>query len=375
MKTVMTNLALLCGLSVCLSAFAEIKNEGNPIVLSSLSTIANINCNGLTTDATFRATNTDKNATIWVDPNKIINHDDFPDELIVIEPYDAPYSKTTCDDTDLKPGASCDINLLIQPASCDFGVVLGPINRTLVLSTGTMYEDPTAEIEFAYTTLGAGDSFAILGKRVFNLGGGPVMAKGDVGHTGIIPIFGLYNVTDGVLYQDPNTQAVLNAQNDFNTAYEMFKLKKAVSGCKDNYPLPKIVTPGYACLEDGVHGISLDGSYHLEGDGEFVFFIGEGKTCFSLNSRPSSACNLYFGPSVNFTYDEINDPTLPNRVYWVVGSGIVDLTNGARIIGTILAGRGPIFEDPNGTDHTTVKGRIWSQYHSIDQYGGTVTRP
>jgi len=58
-----------------------------------------------------------------------------------------------------------------------------------------------------------------------------------------------------------------------------------------------------------------------------------------------------------------------------VGKGTVHLGTGTRVIGTILNGFGSIYEDPNGTDQTSVEGRIWSRAQDIIQYGGTVISP
>jgi hypothetical protein len=378
MKHLTSQIVLIGSLSFCLTGLAQDKSDEKDVDFSVVPHIANINCGGDVRNATYTVKNQEEHATIFVDPvEELINHDNFPDDLVVVQDADAPGSLTTCDDTYLPPQGTCNVNLLIQPADCSGGVILGDIHRTLVVKVGTMQVDVRAEVEFSYSKMGAGDDFAILGGKVSNQGGGPVAVVGSVGHTGPLKILGQFNVTDGTFYGaagDENNPAVLAAQTDFETAYTLFNKNRALSKCKTRSSLPQEVRPGYTCL-DNPEGILINKEIHLEGTGEFIFFIGNQKTCFQPVKPPFTpieSCNLTFGSSVSFTH---SDPNTPANVYWVVGNGITELKAGASIVGTILAGRGPILSQAVGVDHSEVTGRLWSRSQEITLQGGSVNKP
>ncbi|MGA2654781.1 MAG: ice-binding family protein [Gammaproteobacteria bacterium] len=369
MKTIIARLTLLCSVSFCLNVFATTNIDENPIEFSVVPDISNISCGSAASNAVYTVINTDKYATIIVTPREIINYDDFPDNLVQIQPKSAPGSLTTCDNTYLKPGQTCNINLIITPDSCNNGTILGHIDRVLVVATGTQYKDPTAKIKFSYTKAGAADSFAILGSGVFNYGSTSYVT-GDIGHTGTSAIFGPFHVTNGQLYTSATDPNVINANTAFLNLYNQFIANKANCRIHSDIIPPTELQASYYCLTSnlGLNEVSVDGPTVLSGNGDFVFFVDDGhNTCFP-NASPSAPCNLHIKSETSFIY---KNGASPNNVYWITGTGAtIQIESGAELDGTILAG-GNISTSPNGPSPASVIGHLWS-LGNITLYGDSV---
>lgn len=374
MKTVLLSATLL---GVCFSTWAKANNDENPIEFSVIPQIPNISCGGSPVDATYTVINKEDSATIIVTPKEIINHDNFPDDLVTIEPATSSGSLTTCNNTYLKPGATCNINLIINPENCGSSTILGPIDRTLVVATGTQYKDPTAPIKFAYTTLGAADSFAILGNEVHNLGS-ISSVTGSVGHTSeTVPISGPFQVTNGQLYVSPTDQNVINANDAFLAAYQKFIDNKANCRLHSDITFPTELQASYYCLSSnqGLNEVTIDGLIVLSGKGDFVFFIDDGMdSCFpdtTKDSTANAACNLKIKSTTSFLYKE---GASKERVFWLTGEGSsVQIESGAELDGTVFSGL-DISTSAQGPSSASVEGHLWA-LGDITLYGDSVAIP
>lgn len=375
MKTIIARLTLLCGTCFCLSAFAQTNPDENPIEFSVIPDVANISCDGAQTNAVFTVINTDKYATIIVTPKEIINYDDFPDNLVTIQPKNTAGSLTTCDDTYLKPGKTCNINLIITPASCASSTLSGPIDRTLVVATGTQYKNPTANFKFAYSTLGPADDFAILGAQVYN-NGSTSYVTGNIGHTGNSNITGPFVVTDGQLYSSPTDPAVLNANQGFLTTYDNFI--EDIAGCRliSDIVAPLELQASYYCLTSnlGLGEVGISEPIILSGNGYFVFFVDDGKgNCFGASSahgeQSGAPCNLHFHSETAFIF---KNGASPDKLFFLTGSGDIEIESGVELKGAILSGQS-ISTSPNGPSPASVTdGHLWA-LDTITLYGDSVS--
>lgn len=369
MKTVLLSPTLICFSTLALASIDE-----NPIEFSVIPNIPNISCDGSPIDATYTVINQEEAATIIVTPKEIINHDDFPDNLVVIESASAPDSLTTCDNTYLKPGQTCNINLIIAPENCGSGTILGPIDRTLVVATGTQYKDPTAPIKFAYTNLGAGDGFAILGNEVHNQGS-TSSVTGSVGHTGTTAISGPFHVSEGQLYLSPTDPNVINANSAFLNSYQKFIDNKAKCRKHADISFPTELQASYYCLTSNqpFDEVTIDGLIILSGKGDFVFFIDDGMDiCFPppTESVPTSnaPCDLKIKSTTSFLY---KNGASPDRVFWLTGRGNhIKMESGVELDGTLFSG-GDITTSVEGPSPASVEGHLWA-LGTITLYGDSV---
>ena len=91
MKHLTSQIVLIGSLSFCLTGLAQDKSDEKDVDFSVVPHIANINCGGDVRNATYTVKNQEEHATIFVDPvEELINHDNFPDDLVVVQDADAP---------------------------------------------------------------------------------------------------------------------------------------------------------------------------------------------------------------------------------------------------------------------------------------------
>ncbi len=366
----------LTSLLFCFASMANASWEPD-VTLKLVSNIANINCGGASTNALFTVTNLEENNPILIYPADIINKDSFPDALVSVQPFDAPGSLTTCPldgHTKLSgnpPHNTCNINLIITPASCTNGPIIGVIDRILEVGVSTLQVIATAKFSFEYTTLGGGDSFAILGAEVANKGSVSNVV-GSIGHTdGSTPISGPFSVTNGQLYTSATDLNVINANNGFLAAYTQFIANKANCRIHTDISPPTELQASYYCLtsDSGLNEVSVDGPIVLSGNGVFAFFVDDGKNnCFPSPASSSAPCNLHIKSETTFIY---KNGATKDRVYWITGHGAnIQVESGAELDGTVLSG-GNITTSPNGPSPASVIGHLWS-LEAITLYGDSV---
>lgn len=336
-----------------------------------LPDIRNIACEGPTRNATYTLQNRQP-AGLRLENFEIINYDNFPANLITVDTGHL----TTCQG--IIPGfGQCNINLVITPGACTAGPINGNIDRLLSLYVGSQQGDLTTPVQTAYSTLGAGDYFALMGSDLTNDDGyGGVTISGDTGFTEM-GYTGTFLVINGTQYLSPTTPDVMAAQGDFLATFQMFS-RIYFPACLRRGPLKDgdILTPGYYCLtntNDNTGTVNVSGKISFKGSGRYVFFVDPLNTPTCGTTSPRIQCHLNINTDVHF---EFLDGASLKDVYWIVGHNgsapALTLYSGAYFAGNVLS-IGKITSINDNNRGSTV-GHLWS-YSPIGLVGNAISIP
>ncbi|MFA6038302.1 MAG: hypothetical protein WC748_09320 [Legionellales bacterium] len=346
-------------------------DEGDDVTFVALPDIRHIACEGPARNATYTLQNCEP-AALTVTQVKMSSYDNYAYDLITVD--NGPL--TTCQGV-ISAYGQCNINLIIKPSACTTGPINGNINRLLSMRIGSQQGELTTPVQTVYTTLGAGDYFALVGSDLTNDDGyGAAAISGDTGFTDM-GYTGSFLVSNGTQYLSPTAPEVMAANGDFLATFQMFtRIYFPACDRRGSLKDGDVLTPGYRCLfntNDNSGIVDVSGKITFKGTGRYLFFVDPLNTPTCGTTSPRIQCHLNINPDAHF---EFLDGASLKDVYWIVGHNgsapALTLYSGAYFAGNVLS-IGRIISINDNNRGSTV-GHLWS-YSPIGLVGNSISIP